>query len=438
MRLGFCCIIFLFSQVAYAQPAGMKLNTYDINANFDLSTKTMFVDIRLNIQSNDTSSILIFLLSHFAALESVRSADQKEIPFHLSKHDTLTIKFPNYQEEKSNFTLFFSYSLPVDSFMVHRAMYVMKRYDHWYPLQNGNLFNSTLKISLPENQTTLSNGTCTKKNRSDKKTIFIWKTNSESDLALFVFNPDSMDYKTEVLNGTRMDFYFVPGLKDTQKIISLVKSSFSFYNKLFGPYQNIVFTVVEIPADWFLGQGLHTLLLFTPKLIEYMPDPGAWVPHEVGHQWIGNIIPVDEQSEGRWFVEESFNEYLRAMYVEDEFGPDSLKSILKNVYLANYNALVKDGKDVSVLDVDSVNSSIEEAQCIYAKGPMIFHQLRKCIGDKDWNDLIKRIYNDCQNRLFTLQDLKIYISKYDKTGNCLKLFNDSLISKGFPETPGVY
>lgn len=438
MRLGFCCIIFLLSQVVYAQPAGMKLNTYDINANLDLSTKKMFVDIRLNIQSLDTSSIFIFLLSHFAALKSVRSADQKEIPFHLSKQDTLTIKIPNNQEEKSNFTLFFSYSLPVDSFIVHRGMYVMKRYDHWYPLHYGNLFNSTLKISVPENQIVISNGTCTGKHKSSERTIFNWKTNNESDLALFVFNPDSMDYKTEVLKGTRMDFYFVPGLKDAQKIFSLVKSSFSFYNKLLGPYQNNVFTVIEIPADWFLGQGLHTLLLFTPKLIEYMPDPGAWVPHEVGHQWIGNIIPLDEQSNGRWFVEESFNEYLRAMYVEHEYGSDSLKSILKNVYLANYNALVKDGKHVSVLDVNSVNSSTEEAQCIYAKGPMILHQLRKCIGDKDWNDLIKRIYNDFQNRFFTLQDLKIYISNYDNSGNCLKSFNDFLISKGIPETLCVY
>lgn len=438
MRLGFCCIIFLLSQVVYAQPAGMKLNTYDINVNLDLSTKKMFVDIQLNIQRLDTSSIFIFLLSHFAALKSVRSADQKEIPFHLSNQDTLTIKIPNNQEEKSNFTLSFSYSLPVDSFMVHREMYVMKRYDHWYPVQYGNLFNSTLKISVPENQITISNGTCTGKYKSGERTIYNWKTNSESDLALFVFNPDTMDYKTEVMNRTRMDIYVVPGLKDAQKIFSLVKSSFSFYNKLLGPYQNNVFTVIEIPADWFLGQGLHTLLLFTPKLIEYMPDPGAWVPHEVGHQWIGNIIPLDEQSNGRWFVEESFNEYLRAMYVEHEYGSDSLKSILKNVYLANYNALVKDGKHVSVLDVNSVNSSTEEAQCIYAKGPMILHQLRKCIGDKDWNDLIKRIYNDFQNRFFTLQDLKIYISKYDNSGNCLKSFNDFLISKGIPETLCVY
>lgn len=438
MRFGFCSIIFLLCQVAIAQPSGMKINTYDINANLDLSTKKMFVDIQLNIQRPDTSSIFIFLLCHFATLESVRAEDQKEIPFSLSKQDTLTIRFPKNHEENSNFTIFFSYSLPADSFMVHREMYVMKRYDHWYPIQYGHLFNSTLKISVPENQITLSNGTCTKKIKSGKRNLFIWKTNSENDLALFVFNPDSMNYHTEYLSGIKMDFYFIPGLKDAQKIISLVKSSFSFYSKLLGPYQNDSFTVIELPADWFLGQGLHTLLLFTPRLLEYISDPEAWVPHEIGHQWIGNIIPIDEQSNGRWFVEESFNEYLRAMYIEHEYGNDSLKSVLKNVSLANYNVLVKEGKDVSVFDVNSVSNSTEEAQCIYAKGPMILHQLRKCIGDKDWNDLMKRIYNDFQNRIFTLQDLKIYISKYDNDGNCLKSFNDFLTSKGIPETLCAY
>ena len=124
------------------------------------------------------------------------------------------------------------------------------------------------------------------------------------------------------------------------------------------------------------------------------------------------------------------------MYVEHEYGIDSLKRILKDVYLANYNNLVKAGQDVSVLDVVSVNNSTEEAQSIYAKGPILLHQLRRCMGDESWNAMIKRIYEKFQNRKFTLEDFKNCISKYPNDGQCLKLLNNLLISKGIPGNIG--
>jgi hypothetical protein len=107
--------------------------------------------------------------------------------------------------------------------------------------------------------------------------------------------------------------------------------------------------------------------------------------------------------------------------------------MMKNFYLANYNATVKNGKDISIMDVLSVNNSLEEAQSIYAKGPIILHQLRRCMGEANWNSFIKNLYHDFKNRLLTLDDFKIYISKYDHEGQCLKLFNNLLITKGIPE-----
>jgi len=141
----------------------------------------------------------------------------------------------------------------------------------------------------------------------------------------------------------------------------------------------------------------------------------------------------DEQAPGRWFVEESIDEYLKAMYVEHLYGSDSLRRMLKDFYLANYHAVVEDGKDVAIMDVVSVNNSNEDAQAIYAKGPLVLHQLRRCMGDDNWNNMIKKVYQDFQKKLFTLEDFKIYISKYDHGGKCPGLFNDLLISKGIPE-----
>lgn len=434
MRYTIILLILILNEVVTAQTGKQEINAYDINVNLDLSKKQFLIDVKLSINNKASIRTIPLLLNKLAEIKSVRLNTQKNIPFQISGKDTIIISLPEKSAENKKLSLQISYILPADSFMVKRGMIAMKRFDRWYPLQIGDIFRSKLTVNVPNNLTTISNGSCNKKLMKNNRTSFNWKTSNETDLALFVFNPDSMEYKSEVLEGTRINFYFIPGLKDEQKIISLVKSSFNYCNKLLGKYQDNNFSVIEIPADYYLGQGLHTLLLFTPALLNSIPDPGAWVPHEVGHQWVGNTIQIDEHSKGWWFVEESLTEYLRAMYVEHEYGIDSLKRILKNVYFANYTNLVKAGQDVSVLDVVSVNNSIEEAQTIYAKGPIVLHQIRRCMGDKNWNVMIKGIYEKFKNRKFTLEDFKNCISKYQNDGQCLNLLNNLLISKGIPKS----
>ena len=434
MRYTIILLLFILCEVVTAQTNKTEIKAYDINVNLDLSKRQFLIDIQVSIKNNASLRTIPLLLSKKAEIKSIRLNTQENIPFQIAGKDTLNLRLPEKSVKDKKLTLIISYILPVDSFMVNRGMIVMKRYDRWYPLQIGDIFSSNLTVNVPDNQTTISNGSCKSNSLPNHRTTFDWNTSNENDLTLFVFNPDSMEYKSEVLEGTTLNFYFVSGLKDEQKIITLVKSSFSYYSKLMGKYKDNNFSVIEIPADYFLGQGLHTLLLFTPTLLEYIPDPGAWVPHEVGHQWVGNTIHIDEHSKGFWFVEESLTEYLRAMYIEHEYGIDSLNRILKDVYFANYTNLVKAGQDVSILDVVSVNNSIEEAQCIYAKGPIVLHQVRKCMGDENWNAMIKGIFKSFKNKNFTLEDFKNCISKYQNDGQCLNLLNDLLISKGIPES----
>jgi hypothetical protein len=424
----------LICQVSFAQPDEKYINDYNINVALDLIARQFDMNTQVDIQKKDSSSILEFLLSNYASINSVCLDNSEIIPFRYSGKDTVVLTLQKKTRKNVKLHLIFKYTLPADSFKVDKGMFVMKRSDRWYPFQVGHLFNSRLIVAVPENQITISNGKCMKKLLVDHLEKYAWRTKYEHDLSLFIFDPDSMEYKSENIERTRLNFYFVPGLKDEQKIISLVRSSFIFYSKLIGKYQDRNFTVIEIPAEWFLGQGLHSFLLFTPVLLKNIPDPRAWVPHEVGHQWIGNIIPIYEQAKGFWFVEESLDEYLKAMFVEHEYGSDSLQHYMSNFYLANYKANVKNGKDVSIMDVTSVNNSIEEAQAIYAKGPIILHKLSKCMSDESWTSMIKEIYKNFQHQLFTLDDFKKCIRRYDHDGHCLKLFNDLLHVKAIPES----
>ncbi|MCX6306506.1 MAG: M1 family aminopeptidase [Bacteroidetes bacterium] len=433
MRLIVILGILFSGHLIFAQGQDLKITGYQIDARLDVSKKQLFIEAELTIQKPRFSGGLSLLLSHHAIIDSVWLAGHTKIPFQQSAKDSLVIHLPGTLENSKKIVLTFSYALPVDSFMVHRGMVVMKRFERWYPLQNFELCNATITITVPGNLMTLSSGTSVKKMRSDNTATYEWKSGNICSLPLFIFNPDSMEYRSEIVEGTRINGYFVPGNKDATNIMSQVRNSLMFYSGYLGKYQYANFSVIEIPSDDFLGQAQQSLLLFTSKLMEYIPDPGSWVPHEVGHQWFGHTVIPDEHAQGRWFVEESINEYLRARYVERVYGADSLRRILREVYLANYNALVESGKDVPVLNVVSVNNSTEEAQSIYAKGPLILHQLRSCMGDKNWDAFIRKIYRDFGYRMFTLDDFKTGLSTYDPGGSCLNLLNTLLVSRGIPE-----
>ena len=433
MKVKFILLILLASASVHARSGNIKILNYTITADYDRRATQLHVEARTEFLKDDSTVVCTFLLSPDAMIKSIKDADQSLIPYHISGNDTLSVSMTGKSGKADKLTLIFTYSLPLDSFMVDKGMLLLKQAYRWYPCQVGDIFNSLLKITVPDNLITVSNGTCGKKFTSGHSTTYFWKTRYERDLALIIFPPDSMEYRKVMTSGTRINFYLVPGLKDRQKIISLVTNSSTFYDKLLGKYQYPDFTVLEIPATWFLGQGLHTLLLFTSKVMEYIPDPGEWVPHEVAHQWMGGIVLPDEHARGRWFVEESITEYLKAMFIEKSFGPDSLKHLMKEFYLANYQQNVKKGKGVAIRDVVSVNNSIEEAQSIYAKGPIFLHQLRICMGNKNWNALIKDIFHDYRNRLFTLDDFENYLAKYDPEGECLRSFNTLLLLKDIPE-----
>ena len=64
---------------------------------------------------------------------------------------------------------------------------------------------------------------------------------------------------------------------------------------------------------------------------------------------------------------------------------------------------------------------------------MIVHELRKLLGDTNWNAFIKKFYSSFKNNYTTYDDFVKALSIYDKDESITKSLNYYLNSTGFHE-----
>ena len=107
-------------------------------------------------------------------------------------------------------------------------------------------------------------------------------------------------------------------------------------------------------------------------------------------------------------------EYLRFMYIENKYGKDSLNEVLTE-YRNKYN------EDIRGTEYDiPLSSNIVISTIHYLKGPLVFHWVRKQIGDENWKKFLRTLYQKYFGKVIDYNIFKQELSKYDKTGKVIK------------------
>jgi len=104
--------------------------------------------------------------------------------------------------------------------------------------------------------------------------------------------------------------------------------------------------------------------------------------HEVAHQWWYGLVGSDSRSHP--FVDESLAQYSTIVYLEDRYGQDRARRDADANVRMNYVAMRLLGQDDAPVDrpVSSFRTPLAYAGLIYGKGPYLYRELRKALGDE--------------------------------------------------------
>ena len=417
-------MIFAFSaSIAGQTSVGTNIKAYTIKMKLDTTLKRIEIRNLIDIEKVDTNRNTKLFLSSDIAIDSVKADGRK---LKLSRAgDTLFLQMGILKRN----LLTFWYSIPIDSFMYDKAI-VLTRGMKWCPYLHDNISVLKSEVTVPNGYKVYSSGTLDSRNIGKYNCTYEYSNKINSGLPFIIAPTNYYSEITKQQNGISIKYCFLN--KDTSLQKSIINESLAalkFCSSYIGDYKRQQLTYIEVPK-FGSAQSIETFILMSSEFINYFSlykDMRFWVAHETIHQWIGvgYFNSIYNSPQYGTFIEESFTEYMRYVYLEKTFGQDSLAGQIK--YVVNiYN------KEIKGTDQDVSISSNKPSRVIYCNAPLIFHVVRMDIGDIKWQSFVRKLYSKYYGRCVDYEDFKNTLRLY-ATKDVINKMEENINKKGIPD-----
>ena len=183
------------------------------------------------------------------------------------------------------------------------------------------------------------------------------------------------------------------------------------YQRLIGPYPYAKFALVE--NFWETGYGMPSFTLLGSQVIRLPFIVDTSYPHEILHNWWGNGVYVDYAG-GNW--SEGLTAYLADHLLQEQKGNGAE---YRRGTLQKYADFVSAGRDFPLTQFTSRHSAQTEAVG-YGKAMMLFHMLRRKLGDEVFIRALQNFYRDYRFKRAGFADIEQIFSL--ASGKDLKSF----------------
>ena len=218
----------------------------------------------------------------------------------------------------------------------------------------------------------------------------------------FVAGPYAVEQET-FGTGQTLYSYFFP--EDTQLAAEYRKKTLAYlkrYEELIGPYPYKRFSIVEnrLPT----GYAMPTFTLLGQAVVRLPFITETSLGHEVLHSWFGNSVRVDP-AQGNWC------EGLATYLADQAFAADAGKDVgFRKQQLITYQSYVPQDNTLTLKDFSGAGSHLlsgnKATRAVgYEKGSMLFHQLRKKIGDAPFYAGLRDFYRRFRHQQAGWHDL---------------------------------
>jgi len=256
------------------------------------------------------------------------------------------------------------------------------------PSYGDETFTSTalydVTVAAAAGQTVVTSGTC------DKSQGNTWHCISGPmrDFMLAV-SKDHRVVSQEVDGVTVRSFYLSKHETGGKRALKVASDALQIFSRRFGPYPYAELDVVETNTSAG-GIEYPGLVVIAAHLYPGADDNASFdfvVAHEVAHQWWYSLVGGDQVNQP--WLDESLTQYSTILYYEDTQGRLVAESMLRQMFEASYQTLLREGRDQKVNQPVAAFTEGNYGAVVYQKGPLFFKALREAIGDAKFEAFLK-------------------------------------------------
>ena len=258
---------------------------------------------------------------------------------------------------------------------------------YWYPDLPGSLSTFRVRATVPSGWAIVTQGRRVSASAGAGGMIEEWAAAAPAEALTFVANRFVMRHRN--WKGIDIETYlFADDAGLSEEYLDSAVRYLDTYTALLGPYPFPKFAVVE---NFFAsGLGMPSFTLLGSGVIKrHYTQPYA-LGHEIVHSWIGNWV-LNKPEEGNWV--EGLTTYLANYYYDELSGTPAQARDLRRMLLFGYAAYVKPDEDYPVRAFTHKSDQKDNA-IGYQKAAMVFHMLRRELGDEAFWLAIRRLVTE--------------------------------------------
>ncbi len=286
----------------------------------------------------------------------------------------------------------------------------------WYPvLSNQDMALFQLNITMHGGLKTVSQGALSYRKSSEGVEDSEWISVIPSDGLVLVAGRYSVKSKT--VDGIIYSVYLSEANKHlADRLIDASIEDVSFYGNILGPYPFSQWSVVE---NFFSsGYGMPGFTLLDPRVVAQgsrILKPG-YIDHEIVHSWFGNYV-YPEYEKGNWA--EAITTYLTNYYFKEvkEGSEAALRYRIQT--MESFSIMVSADRDYPLRSFSTKREEFE-SDIGYGKGSMVFHLLRRKVGDETFFKGLQKVITRFGGRRASWNDFRLVFEKL--SGMRLKFF----------------
>ncbi len=311
----------------------------------------------------------------------------------------------------------------VKGYVGSKGIFISPSY-FWYPTLPDNLSRFVISATTPDSFMVVTQGELIKNTVDQNKRSVVWEIAYPASSVHLVgarYNIGEARYRDISI----YTFFFPQSQELQESYLNACQRYLGMYEKMIGPYPFTKFAVVE---NFFpTGYGMPSYTLLGSQVIRLPFIIYTSLGHEVAHNWWGNSVYIDYDS-GNWC--EGLTTYFADHYYK-ELKDESEAAQYRRDINRDFTVYVKENKDFPLNKfVERTESSSRAIG--YGKSAMVFHQLRRIIGDSLYFNSFQVFYREYRFKDASWSDISHTVNSV--TGTDLDWFFDQWLNrKGAPE-----